>query len=161
MTENTTATAKPEPKAKAVPHACKCGVPGCEGVTLKTFAPGHDQKAVGYTTKQVVKGETTADQAIEFFRSIGASETLVGKLTAAIKRVTKAEAAKAERTAKAKAEREVKAKEREEAREAKAKEKAAEKNKVAFAREQAAKVKTDLAAKAQAESGTAEAKANA
>lgn len=175
MTENITtpavAEAKPVAKTKAQPHPCKCGVKGCTGTTMRVFAPGHDQKAIGHLTREVVKNKNmTAVEAVDHLRSIGASELLISKLTAAISREQKnaetaatrkanadAEkaAAKVKREEKSKAEKEAKAAKAAEAKPAKAS------DKVEFAREQAAKVKADLATKAQAEGASAEAKANA
>ncbi len=166
MTENTTPAEKPA-KVVKTQHPCKCGVPtaagnACSGVTFATFAPGHDQKAVGYLTRQVVKeGKLTTEQAVEQLRKVGASDVLVGKLTAAIARETKASKAKEAAKEQAAAARVEKAAAREAAKANKPEVKPKDEAKTEFARAQAAKVKEDLAAKAQTTSQSAEAKANA
>jgi hypothetical protein len=130
--------AEKAPRAKAAPKqatACACAVPGdngCNGGMSKgTFAPGHDAKLTGHLTREVVAGNLTADQAVEDMKAKGGSALLQGKLRAAIQRET----AKAERKAKATADREAA--------------KAEKERQLQFARDEAAKVKADNAAKTE------------
>lgn len=106
------AKAPKEPKVKAEPVACKCGVPdhdksgkdangdavkfpGCRGgKSTRHFAPGHDAKLVGYVTRRYEAGSITAEQAVETVREkSGNSALLVGKIKAAVKRVDETRAA--------------------------------------------------------------------
>lgn len=97
---------KREPKAKAEPTDCACGVPdhdrtgapatgdavkfpGCRGgKSTRKFAPGHDAKLVGYVTRMYAAGKVSAEGAVEEVRVKSAnSALLVGKIKAAVKRV--------------------------------------------------------------------------
>jgi hypothetical protein len=101
-----------EPKVKAEPVACKCGVPdhdrkgaeatgdavkfpGCRnGKSTRHFAPGHDAKLVGFLTRAYEAGRIGAEAAIEEVRAkSGNSALLVGKVKAAVKRVDDTRAA--------------------------------------------------------------------
>lgn len=106
------AKAPKEPKVKAEPVACKCGVPdhdkagkdangdavkfpGCRGGrSTRHFAPGHDAKLAGYITRRYAAGSVTAEQAIEEVRAkSGNSALLVPKVKRALKLVDETRAA--------------------------------------------------------------------
>lgn len=66
-------------------HVCACS-PTCTSLTKRTFAPGHDQRLIGYLKGRMERGEITAAEARREAINRGATAGIILRLATTIRR---------------------------------------------------------------------------